>query len=72
MKRFLHAVTDWVSTKKGMRITIVAWLVIMIGLSAGPKLNDYKVTNFQSLPDEAESIVAENKVDEWFPSDTGG
>ncbi len=71
MKRFLHAVTDWVSTKKGMRITIIAWLVIMIGLSAGPKLNDYKVTNFQSLPDEAESIVAENKVDEWFPSDTG-
>lgn len=71
MKRFLHAVTDWVSTKKGMRITIIAWLVIMIGLSAGPKLNDYKVTNFQSLPDEAESIVAENKVDELFPSDTG-
>ncbi len=71
MKRFLHAVTDWVSTKKGMRITIIAWLVLMIGLSAGPKLSDYKVTNFQSLPDEAESIVAENKVNEMFPSDTG-
>lgn len=71
MKRFLHTVTDWVSTKKGMRITIIAWLVIMIGLTAGPKLSDYKVTNFQSLPDEAESIVAQNKVDELFPSDTG-
>ncbi len=71
VKRFLHAVTDWVSTKKGMRITIIAWLVLMIGLSAGPKLSDYKVTNFQSLPDEAESIVAENKVNEMFPSDTG-
>ncbi|WP_455661496.1 MMPL family transporter [Pradoshia sp.] len=71
MKRFLHTVTDWVSTKKGMRITIIAWLVIMIGLSAGPKLNDYKVTNFQSLPDDAESIIAQNKVDELFPSDTG-
>ena len=71
MKRFLHTVTDWVSTKKGMYITIIAWLVIMIALSAGPRLGDYKVTNFQSLPDEAESIVAQNKVDELFPSDTG-
>ena len=71
MKSFLHKVTDWVSTKKGMRITIIAWLVIMIGISAGPRLTDYKVTNFQSLPDEAESIVAQNKVDESFPSDTG-
>lgn len=71
MKRFLHKVTDWVSTKKGMRITIIAWLVIMIGISAGPRLTDYKVTNFQSLPDEAESIVAQNKVDELLPSDTG-
>ena len=71
MKRFLHTVTDWVSTKKGMRITIIAWLVLMIGLTAGPKLNDYKVTNFQSLPDEAEAIVAQNKVDELFPSDSG-
>ena len=71
MKRFLHAVTDWVSTKKGMRITIIAWLVLMIGLTAGPKLSDYKVTNFQSLPDEAEAIVAQNKVNELFPSDSG-
>ena len=71
MKRFLHALTDWVSTKKGMRITIIAWLVLMIGLSFGPMLNDYKVTNFQSLPDEAESIVTQNKVDELFPSDKG-
>ena len=71
VKRFLHTVTDWVSTKKGMRITIIAWLVLMIGLTAGPKLNDYKVTNFQSLPDEAEAIVSQNKVDELFPSDTG-
>ena len=71
MKSFLRAVTDWVSTKKGMWITIITWLVVMIGLSLGPSLSDYKVTNFQSLPDEAESVVAQNKVDEFFPSDTG-
>lgn len=71
MKKFLYPITDWVSTKRGMWITIIGWLVLMIGLSAGPKLGDYKVTNFQSLPDEAESIIAENKLEELFPNDLG-
>ena len=71
MKKFLYPITDWVSTKRGMWITIIAWLVLMIGLSAGPKLGDYKVTNFQSLPDEASSIIAENKSEELFPNDQG-
>lgn len=43
----------------------------MIGLSAGPRLNDYKVTNFQSLPDEAHSIIADKKLQEYFPNDQG-
>ena len=71
MNKFLHLITDWVSTKRGMWITIIFWLVLMIGLSAGPKLGDYKVTNFQSLPDEAASIIAQQKVDEYFPNDGG-
>ncbi|MGM9948537.1 MAG: MMPL family transporter [Lysinibacillus sp.] len=71
MKKLLYPITDWVSTKRGMWITIIAWLVLMIGLSAGPKLGDYKVTNFQSLPDEAESIIAEHKSEELFPNDQG-
>ncbi|MDD9311717.1 hypothetical protein ACOSZF_20005 [Cytobacillus firmus] len=36
MKELLHLITDWVSTKRGMWITIISWLVLMIGLSAGP------------------------------------
>lgn len=71
MKKLLHPITDWVSTKRGMWITIIAWLVLMIGLSAGPKLGDYKATNFQSLPDEAASIIASEKLDEYFPNDQG-
>lgn len=71
MKKLLYPITDWVSTKRGMWITIIAWLVLMVGLSAGPRLSDYKVTNFQSLPDEAESIIAENKSEELFPNDQG-
>lgn len=71
MKSLLQRITDWVSSKRGMRITIIAWLVLMIGLSAGPKLGDYKVTNFQSLPDEAQSIVANEKLEHYFPNDQG-
>ncbi|MFB5282567.1 MMPL family transporter [Peribacillus sp. Hz7] len=71
MKKLLYPITDWVSTKRGMWITIIVWLLLMIGLSAGPKLGDYKVTNFQSLPDEAKSIIAEQKTEELFPNDQG-
>lgn len=71
MRKLLHPITDWVSSKRGMWITIIAWLVLMIGLSAGPKLSDYKVSNFQSLPDEAQSIMAEKKSEELFPNEQG-
>lgn len=71
MRRWLHPITDWVSTKRGMWITITVWLVLMIGMSAGPKLNDYKVSNFQSLPDEAQAIIADQTLEEYFPNDQG-
>lgn len=71
MNKFLKPITDWVSTKRGMWITIIVWLVLMIGLSAGPKLSDYKVSNFQSLPDEAASMIASQKLEEYFPNDQG-
>ncbi|HSJ36850.1 MAG TPA: MMPL family transporter, partial [Planococcus sp. (in: firmicutes)] len=71
MNRFLNPITDWVSTKRGMWITIVLWFVVMIALSMGPTLNDYKVANFQSLPDDAQSIIADQKLKEYFPGDQG-
>ena len=71
MRRVLRPITDWVSTKRGMWISILIWLIVMIGLSAGPRLGDYKATSFQSLPDEAQSIIAENKLEKTFPNDQG-
>lgn len=71
MRRILRPITDWVSTKRGMRISILIWLIVMIGLSAGPRLGDYKATSFQSLPDDAQSIIAENKLEKTFPNDQG-
>lgn len=71
LRKLLYPITDWVSTKRGMWITIIAWLVLMVGLSTGPILGEYKVTNFQSLPDEAQSIIAEKKTEEMFPNEQG-
>lgn len=71
MNKFLTPITDWVSTKRGMSITITVWLVLMIALSMGPTLNNYKVANFQSLPDDAQSIIADQKLKEYFPDDQG-
>lgn len=71
MKKMLYFITDWVSTKRGMWITIIAWLVLMVGLSAGPQLGDYKVNNFQSLPDDAKSVIAQNKTEDFFPNEQG-
>lgn len=71
MSKLLQEVTDWVSTKKGMRITIIVWLVVLIALSAGPKLSDHKAATFQSLPASAQSIIAEKKLAESFPNDQG-
>ncbi|HSI66397.1 MAG TPA: MMPL family transporter [Planococcus sp. (in: firmicutes)] len=71
MNKFLHPITDWVSTKRGMWITITIWLIMMIALSMGPRVSDYQVANFQSLPDDAESIIADDKLKEYFPNDEG-
>lgn len=71
MLNWITSITDKVSTRKGAWITLIVWLVLMIGLSAGPQLSEFKVSNFQSLPDDAQSIIASQKVQELFPSDTG-
>ena len=71
MNKFLHPITDWVSTKRGMWITITSWLVLMVALSIGPSVNEYQVANFQSLPDDAQSIIADDKLKEYFPEDEG-
>lgn len=71
MRKLLHPITDWVSTKRGMWTTIIVWLVLMVGVSAGPQLSDYKATNFQSLPHDAQSIIAEHKTEALFPNEQG-
>lgn len=67
MKNALQRVTDFVTTKRGMWITLTVWVLLAVLLSAGPKAADYRATNFQSLPDDAESIIADAELRETFP-----
>lgn len=72
MKKFIHAITDRVATKKGMWITLSIWLVATILLTfLAPGAKEYEVTRIDSLPEEAPSIIAQNKVDHYFENNDG-
>jgi putative drug exporter of the RND superfamily len=72
MRNFLQSITDWVSTKKGMWITLGVWLVVTVALSLlAPNAKDYEVSRIVSLPEDAQSVIAQSKVDEYF-KDTNG
>ncbi|MCA1322377.1 MMPL family transporter [Bacillus tianshenii] len=72
MKSFLQAITDKVSTKKGMWFTLAAWLIITMALALfAPGAKDYEVTSIDSLSADAKSVIAQNKVDEYFKDSEG-
>ena len=72
MKSFLHYITDRVTTKKGMWITLAAWLIITMCLAVfAPSAKDYEVSSIDSLPEDAKSIIAQNKVDKYFKDNDG-
>lgn len=68
----LQAITDKVTTKKGMWITLATWLIVTMALAVfAPNAKDYEVTRIDSLPEDAKSVVAKNKVDEYFKDSEG-
>jgi Predicted drug exporters of the RND superfamily len=72
MKALLLGITDFVSTKRGMWITLGVWLAVTLllgGLAPGAK--DYEVTSIDSLPEDAQSVIARNKLDQYFESFDG-
>ncbi|MGP4107695.1 MMPL family transporter [Virgibacillus sp. L01] len=72
MKTFIHYVTDRVSTKKGMWITVGVWLIAAMLLAVfAPSAKDYEVSSIQTLPDDAQSIIAQEKVDKYFENSDG-
>jgi putative drug exporter of the RND superfamily len=72
MKNLLQLVTDWVSTKRGMWITLAVWLVVTVTLALfAPNVKDYEVSRIASLPEDAPSVIAQQKMDEYFKDSTG-
>ena len=72
MKKLLKVITDRVTTKKGMWITLAAWLIVTIALSIfAPSVRDYQVSKIDTLPVNAKSVVAQSKVVEYFKNNEG-
>jgi len=72
MKSLLLRITDFVSTKRGMRITLGVWLAVTLLLGGlAPSAKEYEVTSIDSLPEDAQSVIAQNKLDQYFESSDG-
>lgn len=72
MKPLLNKLTDFVSTKKGMWSTLAIWLIVTTLLAVfAPNAKDYEVSSVSFLPDDAKAVIAENKLDEYFPGNEG-
>lgn len=69
MKKILQRVTDFVATKKGIWITLSIWVALLVLLSIfAPSSRDYQVSSVDTLPDDAQSVIASEKLEEYFPS----
>ncbi|ALX49088.1 MMPL family transporter [Lentibacillus amyloliquefaciens] len=67
MNRLLQTITDRVTTKKGMWITLSIWLLGTLLLAVfAPSARDYQVTSIESIPDDAQSMIAQDKIDNYF------
>lgn len=72
MIRLLHSVTDRVSSKKGKWVTLITWIVIIGLLSTlAPSAKDYEVSSIDSFPDDAQSVIAHNKIETYFEGNDG-
>lgn len=72
MKTFLQAITDRVTSKKGMWMTLGIWLLVTVLLAVfAPSAKDYEVSKIDSIPKDAKSVIAQNKVDEYFKDNDG-
>ncbi|SOC39054.1 MMPL family transporter [Ureibacillus acetophenoni] len=67
MRKTLQHVTDWVSTRKGAWITLIIWILAMVILTvAVPSVREYQVTSVATLPEDMQSVIANDKIEEYF------
>ena len=72
MNKLINAITDRVTTRKGMWITLAIWFIITLLLAGlAPSARDYVVNSIDSIPEDADSVVAQNKIDQYFQDSDG-
>ena len=72
MNSFLQSITDRVTSKKGMWMTLGIWLVVTMLLAVlAPSAKDYEVSSIDSIPSDAKSMIAQNKQDQYFKNNEG-
>ncbi|RLL42003.1 MMPL family transporter [Oceanobacillus piezotolerans] len=69
MYKILHAITDYVSTRKGSWLVLGIWVIAVVVLTmAAPSARDYQLSGIDTLPEEASSVIASEKVTSHFES----
>src|SRR5690625_3426105 len=72
MRRILNDITSRIVTKRGVWIALFIWILVGILLNViAPNSEDYKVTSVDTLPEKAQSVIADNKLDDYFPDSDG-
>ncbi|MGJ7922319.1 MMPL family transporter [Neobacillus sp. LXY-4] len=72
MNTFLQSITDRVTSKKGMWITLGIWLLVTVLLAVlAPSAKDYESTSIKSIPEDAQSVIAQKKLDQYSKNNDG-
>ncbi|HEX6595028.1 MAG TPA: MMPL family transporter [Bacillota bacterium] len=72
MNHLLHRLTDRVTTKKGVWVTFGIWIVVTLLLTLlAPRAKDYEVSRIASLPENAQSVIAQEKQNHYFKNQDG-
>ncbi|MEK3988925.1 MMPL family transporter [Robertmurraya sp. FSL R5-0851] len=72
MKSILKRITDRISTRKGTWVTLGVWVIVTVLLAIlAPSAKDYESSNISSLPSDAKSVIAQNKLDQYFKDNDG-
>lgn len=72
MQSILKRITDQVSTRKGTWVTLGVWVIVTVLLAIfAPSAKEYESSNITSLPSDAKSVIAQNKLDQYFKDNDG-
>jgi putative drug exporter of the RND superfamily len=72
MNSFLRWITDRVTSKRGMWVTLGIWLVVTMLLAVlAPSAKEYESSSIDSIPADAQSMIAQDKVDTYFKDNDG-